>query len=75
MEAMVLAGTQAVLMPLELVKILPLLQQQEEMHGLLDPPMPGLPYLQLPQWAEEFKTAGRHCTVHHPRLWPLLEFP
>lgn len=90
MEATVLAETQAetqaVLMPpwnpLLVMKTLPLLLQEEEMNGLLDPRNPGLLYLQLPQWAEEFKTAGRRCIVHcalcivHcPRLWPLLESP
>ena len=65
MEALV-AETQAVSMPLRVVKILPLLLP-EEMHGLQPPPMTGLRYLQLPQSEEEVRTAGRCCIVHHPR--------
>ena len=66
MEGSALAETQAVSMPMVVVRAWPLLLPEEETHGLLEALMNGAAHRQLRQSEEEVKTAGRCCLVHHP---------
>ena len=75
MEALVLAGITAVLMPLPVVMILRLLLPEEEIHGRLQPLTAGLLLLQLLQSEEEVRAGGRCCLVPHPWATAIARYP